>query len=139
MHIRSPDESLRGSDMNSQRSDKETRVREKIGARLGKPLFKKRLELTPGLVHEFDFVSEDGTVVGEVKTSETNKQRPDSQNLRTAQLGDFCRDCSLLLAARKASERIFVLTDKTVYERFLTTEYGKAAKILGIDIQHVPV
>jgi hypothetical protein len=78
-------------------------------------------------------------VVDEVKTSEPNRQKPASKGLRSAQLGDFCRDCLLLLAAQNATTRIFALTDKTVHERFLATEYGKASKMLGIDIQHVSV
>ncbi len=118
------------------RFEMEENVRKILGGKFGVRFDKKNLDVGTKR-HEFDLVSADESIIGEVKTSEPNKHRF-SKNLRTAQLGDLSRDC-LLLAARESKQRILALTDRVVCQRFLDSEYGEAAKKLGIDIMHVQV
>jgi hypothetical protein len=119
-----------------QRLKKEADVRSRLSRNFG-PLTKRKMKLAGGEEHECDFVSADGRIVGEIKTSEPNKQKLSSKALRTATLGDISRDCLLLLGT-KARKRILVLTNRVVYRRFIASKYGKVAKELGIDIRHVP-
>jgi len=86
----------------------------------------------------FDFASKDGLIVGEVKTYEPNKQNPNGP-LRSAVKGDLCRDCLLMMAVKRAKRRILVLTNKTVYEKFMATQYGLATKVLRIEVFPVEV
>ncbi len=111
-------------------------MRKKLEQELGLILNKKRIKVVEGIEHEFDLVSEDETIVGEVKTSGEGRIGLTHNRFQTI-FGDISRDCLLLLAQRRAKRRIFVLTDKKVFERFLESQYGKAAKALGIEIRWV--
>lgn len=117
-----------------ERRIKEEKVRSVLGKEFRTKFSKKRL--ITDINHEFDLVSENQRIVGEVKTSEPNSRAMKGNGLRTAQLGDLARDCLLLLTV-KADRRILVLTDKTVFEKFKETQYGKAAIRLGIDLRYV--
>ena len=114
----------------------EERVRKKLEEEFGMPLHKKRIQVVEGVEHEFDFVSEDGSIIGEVKTSGAGRSGLTHNRFQTI-FGDISRDCLLLLAQRRAKKRMFVLTDETVYKRFQGSQYGKAAQALGIDIRLV--
>ena len=103
---------------------------------LGVPLQKKRIQVVEGVEHEFDFVSEDGSIIGEVKTSGEGRIGITHNRFQTI-FGDISRDCLLLLAHSRAKKRFFVLTDETVYGRFRASQYGKAAQALGIEIRHL--
>jgi len=116
----------------------EERVRRKLEEEFGVPLHKKRIQVVEGIEHEFDFVSEDGSIIGEVKTSGAGRSGLTHNRFQTI-FGDISRDCLLLLAYRRAKKRIFVLTDETVRRRFQASQYGKAAQALGIDIKSVQV
>ncbi len=117
--------------------DAEERVRKKLEEQLGVSLQKKRIPVVEGVEHEFDFVSEDGSIIGEIKTSGEGRSGLNHSRFQTI-FGDFSRDCLLLLAQRNARKRIFVITDEVVCKRFQGTQYGKAAQALGIDIQWIP-
>lgn len=114
----------------------EEKVRKKLERELGVALYKKRIQIIEGVEHEFDFVSEDGSIIGEVKTSGEGRSGLTHKRFQTI-FGDISRDCLLLLALRRAKKRMFVLTDETVYRRFQGSQYGKAAQALGIDIRLV--
>jgi len=114
----------------------EERVRKKLEEEYGVSLPKKRIQVVEGLEHEFDLVSEDGSIIGECKTSGAGRSGLTHNRFQTI-FGDISRDCLLLLAHRIAKKRIFVLTDETVYRRFQGSQYGKAAQALGIDIRLV--
>jgi hypothetical protein len=116
------------------RMDLEEKVRKKLAKRFGKP---SKRSIVPQIEHDFDFVSADDSVVGEVKTSEPNSQNPNG-NLRTATLGDISKDCLFLLTAKRA-RKILVLTNKTVCQKFKASKYGKAAQMLGVEIENVNV
>jgi hypothetical protein len=121
---------------NKERTDKENEVIRRMARKLRTTLLKQEPIMIGKRPHRFDFASKDHSIVGEVKTSEPNKQNPDGP-LRSALKGDLCRDCLVLLAAKKAKKRILVLTNQTVYEKFMYTEYGQAAKVLGIDVRPI--
>ena len=112
----------------------EEKVREKLAQELGIALYKKRIQVIGGVEHEFDFVSEDGSIIGEIKTSGEGRSGLNHNRFQTI-FGDFSRDCLLLLAQRTARKRIFVITDEVVCKRSQATQYGKAAQALGIDIR----
>lgn len=114
----------------------EEKVRKKLEDELGVSLHKKRIQVVEGVEHEFDFVSEDGSIIGEVKTSGAGRSGLTHNRFQTI-FGDISRDCLLLLAQRNAKKRIFVLTDETVYNRFQGSQYGKAAQALGIEIRRI--
>ena len=114
----------------------EEKVRKKLEEEFGVALNKKRIQVVEGVEHEFDFVSEDGSIIGEVKTSGAGRSGLTHNRFQTI-FGDISRDCLLLLAQKRAKKRIFVLTDETVCRRFQASQYGKAAYALGIDIRYV--
>lgn len=114
----------------------EEKVRKKLEEEFGVSLRKKRIQVVEGVEHEFDFVSEDGLIIGEVKTSGEGRSGLNQNRFQTI-FGDISRDCLLLLAQRNAKKRIFVLTDETVYRRFQGSQYGKAAQALGIELRYI--
>ena len=115
----------------------EEKVRKKLERELGVALYKKRIQIIEGVEHEFDFVSEDGSIIGEVKTSGEGRSGLTHNRFQTI-FGDISRDCLLLLAQKGAKKRIFVLTDETVSRRFQGSQYGKAAQALGIELRYIP-
>jgi len=64
-----------------QRLKKEADVRSRLSRKFGS-LTKRRMKLAGGEEHECDFVSADGRIVGEIKTSEPNKQKQASNQAR---------------------------------------------------------
>jgi len=107
--------------------DAEVCVRRVLEKEFGKPLPKRRLVIgylpdgTPN-EHEFDLVSEDGSVVGEVKSGK------DMSDYRFA---ECCLVCLYLMSVN-AERRIFVLTDRLMYDCF-------KRKISGLAIKDVEV
>ncbi len=102
-------------------------MRKKLEEELGLTLNKKRIEVVEGIEHEFDLVSEDESIIGEVKTSGEGRIGLTHNRFQTI-FGDISRDCLLLLAQRRAKRRIFALTDKKVFERFLGANTAKPPK-----------
>lgn len=111
----------------------ENKVRKRLQRELKTPLPETDLPLPGGTHHRFDLVSPDRRIVGEIKTSEPNRKRK-SNELRSATIGDLCKDCLLLLGRRGVDHRIFVVTDRTVYEKFLETPYAQVCVAKGIEI-----
>ncbi len=120
---------------------KEDRVRRKLSEELGVALHKKTLDVVEGVPHEYDLVSDDGSIIGEVKTSgdsDTGVEKTFTDSRLKAIFGDFSRDCLLLLAHTGARKRIFALTNEFVCNEFRNSEFGRSAIALGIDVKHVP-
>lgn len=121
-----------------ERTDKENKAIDILAKKLRRTLLRQEPIAIGNKQHKFDFASKDGLMVGEVKTSEPNRRKPEGP-LRSAVKGDLCRDCLLMLAVKRAKRRILVLTNKTVYEKFMATQYGQATKVLRIEVFSVEV
>jgi hypothetical protein len=115
-----------------ERIDLEDKVRRRLQRKLKTTLPETLLTLPGRKRHRFDLVSPDRRIVDEIKTSEPNRRRKSSQ-LRPATIGDLSKDC-LLLLGRRAKTRIFVITDRIVYEKFLDSPHGQVCLAKGIRI-----
>jgi len=91
----------------------EQRVREALEKEFGKKLPKKRVVIG-NYTHEFDLFSEDGTIVGEVKSGKDLDKKGKIKPYRFAEL---CVDCLYLMSV-KAEKKIFVLTDEKMFDAF---------------------
>ena len=91
----------------------EQRVREALEEEFGKKLPKKRVSIGY-YTHEFDLFSEDGSIVGEVKSGKDLDRKGKIKPYRFAEL---CLDC-LYLMSIKAEKKLFVLTNKEMFNAF---------------------
>lgn len=98
--------------------DKEKYVRGALSDKYGKPFSKEKLVVgtksngAPRL-HEFDLYSEDGSIVGEVKSfSKSDDDASNSINF------DCCLADIYRLGKLDAEEKLFVLTEENFYEYF---------------------
>lgn len=91
----------------------EQRVRSALEKELGKKLPKKRVAIGY-YTHEFDLFSEDGMIVGEVKSG---RDLDPTGKIKPYRFAECCLDCLYLMSVN-AKRRIFVLTDKDMYEAF---------------------
>lgn len=117
--------------------EKEERVRRMLGKRLNTTFKKKRLPIgfkSDGTrkEHEFDLVSLDGEIIGEVKTFKPLKGggRPSGKIDTTFQ-------ACYLLEKVEARRKLLVLTNKEFYMRFKKESDGIVSK--EIEILHVQV
>jgi len=96
-------------------SDKpdEQRVREALEKEYGKRLAKKRVKIGY-YTHEFDLFSEDGTIVGEIKSG---KDLDRSGKIKPYRFAELCLDCLYLMSV-KAEKKLFVLTNREVFDSF---------------------
>ena len=108
----------------------EQRVRNALEKELGKKLPKKRV-LIGYYKHEFDLFSEDGTIVGEVKSG---RDLDSTGKIKSYRFAECCLDCLYLMSV-DAERKIFVLTDKEMYEAFKKMIIGLPIK--GIEIRLV--
>ena len=120
-----------------ERERMEKEVRKKLEYEFGVPLPERSLAVVDGVQHKFDLASEDGSIIGEIKTSGENVTTFQPTRLR-AIWGDLSRDCLLLLARTGAQKRILALTNAYIYAEFRKSQQGRAAKALGIVIRHIP-
>lgn len=99
--------------------EKEARVREILSKEFGVAFSKKKLPLkTRKAPHEFDLVSEDGKIIGEVKSDKhTDKGFPTTRFPR-AMLA--CRYLELVNAERK----LMIFTDREFYAKFRQKSSG---------------
>ncbi len=98
--------------------EKEAKVRELLGKEFGVGFIKKRLSLRTGILHEFDLVSHDGKIVGEVTSAKhTEKAYP---NTRFPRAMLACRYLEMVDAERK----LMIFTDKQFYENFKEDSQG---------------
>lgn len=113
----------------------ERRIRERLSKRFNTHLEKRKLEIKDGVLAEFDLVSKNGRILGQIKSSAPRRTgKLKGQIRRQTQFGDCSRDCLLLAAMKKAKTRLFILTDKTVYAEFRKSPQGKAAECLRVKI-----
>ncbi|MDH5770518.1 MAG: hypothetical protein OEZ25_04430 [Candidatus Bathyarchaeota archaeon] len=97
---------------------KERLVREFFGKMFGKPLKKRKLVMghdskNKPQIHEFDLVSDDMSIIGEIKSGKKSKNNYVSG----------IADC-LFLSRIQAKKKLFVLTDKDFYEHFKVKSEG---------------
>ena len=104
----------------------EQRVREILEKEFGKSLQKKRIKIG-NRVHPFDLGSEDGTILGEVKSGE---------QFDSTRGAEICLDCLYLMSV-KSEKKILVLTNKHVYDSFL--RWVKGLPIKDICIRFIPL
>lgn len=110
-------------------SDKspEQSVRDLLEKEFSKKLPKKRV-LIGNYVHEFDLFSDDGTVVGEVKSGE------DLDNLgkiKPYRFAELCLDCLYLMSV-KSDKKVFVLTSKKMFDAFNRMIFGLPIKDIDV-------
>ena len=109
---------------------KEAYVRELLSKRLGIPLEKRKVKLKgTNIEWEADFVSNDGKIVGEIKTADY-KGKPG-----TAIPRNLCAPYILLENVVGAEKRILVFTEKNLFNHVMDNKEGQIAKYNGIDIQ----
>ena len=105
----------------------EQRVREALEEEFGKKLPKKRVRIGY-YTHEFDLFSEDGTIAGEVKSGKDLDKKGKIKSYRFAEL---CLDC-LYLMSIKAQKKLFVLTNKEMFDAF-------NKMIVGLPIEDIEI
>jgi len=105
----------------------EQRVREALEEEFGKKLPKKRVTIGY-YTHEFDLFSEDGTIVGEVKSGKDLYRNGKIKRYRFAEL---CLDCLYLMSV-KAQKKLFVLTNKEMFDAFKKMMLGLPIKDIEI-------
>jgi len=103
-------------------NDSERLVREFLKEMFGASLSKRKLVVgydskNKPQIHEFDLVSDDMNIVGEIKSGRKSRDN----YLRAL------ADC-MFLSQVKAKKKIFVLTDKNFYRYFKTNSEGIIAK-----------
>ena len=118
----------------------EDTIRKRLSTRYKTALVRKRLEIADGVRAEFDIASQDGHILGQIKSSRPSRKGKRKGKIRKqTQFGDLSRDCLVLAAKKEAKIRLFVLTDKTMYREFVKSALCKAAKVLGVETILEPV
>ena len=113
--------------------DIEDYVRKVLEKEFRTPLPKNRLVIgylpdrSPN-VHNFDLVSEDGSIVGEVKSG---------RDMSDYRFAECCLDCLYLMSV-EAERRIFVLTDRLMYDWFKRKICGLAIKNVDVRLIELP-
>jgi len=108
----------------------EKHVRSILEKELGKTLPKKTV-MIGNYTHEFDLFTEDGTIVGEVKSG---RDLDSTGKIKSYRFAECCLDCLFLMSVN-AERRIFVLTDEHMYDTFKKMIVGLPLK--GIEIKLV--
>jgi len=108
----------------------EQRVRETLEKEFNRRLPKKRVTIGY-YTHEFDLYSEDGMIVGEVKSG---KDLDRNGKIKPYRFAELCLDCLYLMSV-KAEKRFFVLTNKEMFSAFNKMIAG--LPIDGIEIRLV--
>jgi len=106
----------------------EQRVRNILEKEFGKRLPKKTIQIGY-YTHQFDLFSEDGSIVGEVKSG---RDLDSTGKIKPYRFAECCLDCLYLMSVN-AEKKMFVLTDKDMYEAFKKMTNGLPIK--GIDIR----
>ena len=125
-----PDEISVGEFLRLPAKSDEQRVREALEEEFGKKLSKKRV-MIGYYTHEFDVFSEDGTIVGEVKSG---KDLDRNNKIKSYRFAELCLDCLYLMSV-KAQKKLFVLTKKEMFDAFKKMIVGLPIK--GIEIRLV--
>ena len=108
---------------------KEELIREKLNKEYGKNFKKSKVKLE-GIEEEWeaDLVSDDGTIVGEIKTADY-KGKPG-----TAIPRNLCSPYIFLKNAVGAKKRLLIYTKKKLYDHVIKSREGKLAINDGIEI-----
>jgi len=122
-------------------ADIEERARKVLGTKLGKTFHKRKLTIGcdsngKDVKHEFDLVSEDKEIVGEVKSgklgNESTKEAGYSSTRKFRLIGDI-----FYLERTKASHKLLILTDKDLFDKFRKDMDGLLTT--DIEIIHLPI
>jgi hypothetical protein len=97
----------------------EQRVREQLENEFGKRLPKKRMVIGR-YTHEFDLFSEDGSIVGEVKSG---KDIARNGKIKPYRFAELCLDCLYLMSV-EAPRKLFVLTNREMFDAFKKMTIG---------------
>jgi len=108
----------------------EQRVRKVLEREFDKKMPKKRVKIGY-YTHEFDLFSGDRTIVGEVKSGRDLDRNAKIKPYRFAEL---CVDCLYLMSV-KAEKKLFVLTNKEMFDAFKKMIVGLPIK--GIEVRLV--
>lgn len=81
--------------------------------------------------HEFDLVSPDGLIVGEIKSSKSTKYGVRIVGRKMSEA------CLYLIGAQGAAKRLLVLTDEGYYKSFKESPHAGIAQANGIEIMHI--
>lgn len=109
-------------------------VREKMIEIFGVSLEKKEVILKGTLQKwEADFVSDDGKIVGEIKTARFKGKAG------TAIPRYLCSPYILLKNVNGAEERILVFTEESLHKHVMDNKEGQIVEYNGIDIQLIPI
>ena len=110
--------------------DTERLIRNFLGKMLGVPLKKHKLVIgydskNKPQIHEFDLVSDDMSIIGEIKSGRKSR-------------GNFLgamSDC-LFLAKVRAKKKLLILTDKEFYAHFKVRSEGVISRDIEIMLIH---
>lgn len=105
----------------------EERVREILEREFGERLPKKRVKLG-NITHEFDLFANDGSIIGEVKSG---KDLDKNNKIKSYRFAELCLDCLFLMSV-KANKKLFVLTNKQMFESFIKIIQGLAIEDVEI-------
>jgi hypothetical protein len=108
----------------------EQRVRDALEKEFGKKLAKRKMKIGY-FTHEFDLFSEDETIAGEVKSG---KDLDRNGKIKPYRFGELCLDC-LYLMSTKAERKLFILTDKEMFDAFNKMISGLPIK--GVEVRLV--
>jgi hypothetical protein len=114
-------------------------IRERYSKRYNARLEKQKLQIKDGVYAEFDFVSTDDTIVGQVKSNGLIRSGPHKGEIRNAVLDAFASDCLLLATQRTFKNRVLVLTDEGAHDKFITSSRAKAAQVFEVKIKREPL
>jgi hypothetical protein len=107
-------------------------VRSVLEKEFGKKLPKKTIRIGH-FTHQFDLFSEDGSIVGEVKSG---RDIDSTGKIKPYRFAECCLDC-LYLMSTDIENKIFVLTDKQMYETFKKMIAGLPIKDVEIRLIEV--
>lgn len=115
---------------------KEGKVRTKLEKQFGVKLEERDVSLN-GIErsYRFDLVSNDDSIVGEVKTYKFTA----SGNIPSGKLAHAGDTCLLLEHVRGAKKKLLILTDKKFYNEFKASRQGEIANSEGIEIMLIGV
>jgi hypothetical protein len=110
-------------------------IRAQLEARYGQSFESKILRLQPGGGHEFDAVSEDGSVVASIKTSSGLTSGGNHPVGKVA----ACLNDIYYLSLIGAKVRLLILTNPEFHSLFMKTSQGKIASGIEVELMALPL
>jgi hypothetical protein len=107
----------------------EQHVREALEKEFSKRLPKRRVKIGH-YTHEFDLFSEDGKIIGEIKSG---KDLDRNGKIKSYRFAELCLDCLYLMSV-EAEKKLFVLTNKEMFESFEKMIKGLSIKNVGVKL-----